>query len=113
MRIARITFGMAAVRRATPLIGFGLVATLAGACTEYGFKGKADGSGGGDGDTGFYESADDSLKVSIAGAAQFNWNGGLFAGENAAGPELRLRCATRTSLGLRCLSRCRGYAAGP
>ncbi len=53
MRIARITFGMAAVRRATPLIGFGLVATLAGACTEYGFKGKADGSGGGDGDTGF------------------------------------------------------------
>jgi hypothetical protein len=40
--------------------------------------------GFGDGDSGFYESEDDTLKVSIAGAATFKWSGANFAG-NAAG----------------------------
>ncbi len=31
----------------------------------------------GDGDSGFYESADDTLQVSIAGPSQFKWDGGI------------------------------------
>ena len=36
----------------------------------------------GDGDTGLYESADDTLNVSIAGVTNFRWAGTLFRSED-------------------------------
>ena len=51
MRITGIIVEISALRTGIPLLG--VVATLAVGCTEYGFKGNADASGAGDGDTGF------------------------------------------------------------
>ena len=43
----------------------------------------------GDTDTGFYESADDVLKVSIAGVARWEFNGDVLQSENSSGPAIR------------------------
>lgn len=46
----------------------------------------------GDGDTGFYESADDTLRVTLAGVARFNFDdaaGGTFRSELGNGPAMR------------------------
>ena len=50
----------------------------------------------GDGNSGFFESADNILKVTIAGAARFQWNGTEFRSEIANGASLFNRAATAT-----------------
>jgi hypothetical protein len=54
----------------------------------------------GDGDSGFYEAADDKLHVSVAGSTSFYWQGLLFASTTAGGPSLRNVASTSTVPGL-------------
>jgi len=51
----------------------------------------------GDGDSGFYESSDDNLKISIAGSNSFFINSTTFGGINAAGGSLLNEGATSTN----------------
>jgi len=51
----------------------------------------------GDGDTGIYESADDTISISTVGVERFQVAGGLMAGANAAGPALYNEAATSTN----------------
>lgn len=53
--------------------------------------------GFGDGDSGFFESSDDVLRVSLAGVDRWTWTGGDFQGRIGAGSALiRNRVATAT-----------------
>jgi hypothetical protein len=51
----------------------------------------------GDSDSGIFESADDTLKVSIAGAAQWQFTGASFRGENVVGPSMQNEAASATN----------------
>lgn len=51
----------------------------------------------GDTDTGFYESGDDSLRVSIGGTYRFLWGGNQFAGENTSAGVLLNEVASTTN----------------
>lgn len=43
----------------------------------------------GDGDSGFYENADDQLSISLSGTLQYRWSGVQFFGTSGGGPLLR------------------------
>ena len=51
----------------------------------------------GDGDTGFYESADDVFQISIGGTTHFRFDGSSFRGETANGPSMINEVATATN----------------
>jgi hypothetical protein len=51
----------------------------------------------GDGDTGFFESADDFINVSLAGLTRFSFTGGTFFADNASGPQIADIAASGTT----------------
>jgi hypothetical protein len=51
----------------------------------------------GDGNTGFFESVDNTLKVSTGNAARFFWQANNFNAENSAGPFILNVAATSSS----------------
>lgn len=51
----------------------------------------------GNADTGFFESTDNILKVSVGGAAQFQWNGSFFRAEASAGGGIANETASATN----------------
>ena len=51
----------------------------------------------GDGDTGFYETSDDDIRVSIAGTSTWTMNGSSFGSENSGKPRLLDEVASATN----------------
>ena len=56
----------------------------------------------GDGNTGFYESADNNLRVSIGGTNQWQFIGTAFIGANAAGPDMENNAPGATAPNIHC-----------
>jgi len=51
----------------------------------------------GDGDSGFYESADDTIQISLGGFARFTWSGVNYSSTVSGGPSMRGFDATATT----------------
>lgn len=51
----------------------------------------------GDGDSGFYEGADDDIRLALAAALVWGWTAGFFTAANAAGPALANEAASATN----------------
>ncbi len=51
----------------------------------------------GDGDSGFYEGADDDIRLALAAALVWGWTAGFFTAADAAGPAVANEAASATN----------------